>query len=50
MVVCEVDIGGAVMTVEQLTLAGSGLPRVGETAELSWHPEDTIVFPRIPSE
>jgi putative spermidine/putrescine transport system ATP-binding protein len=50
MVVCEVDIGGAVMTVEQHTLAGSGLPRVGETAELSWHPEDTIVFPRIPSE
>ena len=50
MVVCEVDIGGAAMTVEQHTLAGSALPRPGEAAVLSWHPEDTIVFPRIPSE
>jgi putative spermidine/putrescine transport system ATP-binding protein len=50
MVVCEVDVGGAVLSVEQHTLAGAGLPRTGDEMTLSWRPEDTFVFARSPAE
>ncbi len=45
-VVCDVDIGGAVLTVEWHTVAGSALPRPGETVPLSWRPEDTLAYRR----
>jgi putative spermidine/putrescine transport system ATP-binding protein len=50
MVSCEVDVGGAVLTVEQHTLAGADAPKPGDEITLGWRRQDTFAFPRDPSE
>ncbi len=48
MVVCNVDIGGAVLTVEAHTTSGGSVPRLHQTVPLAWRTEDSFAFPREP--
>jgi putative spermidine/putrescine transport system ATP-binding protein len=43
---CEVDIGGAALSVERHTLPGLPTPREGDEVGLAWRVSDTLAFPR----
>jgi putative spermidine/putrescine transport system ATP-binding protein len=45
VVVCEVAIGGASVTVERHTIGDTPIPLVGETVALAWQESDMLVFP-----
>ncbi len=47
-VTCDVDIGGAALTVEWHTTGGGDVPRAGDSVPVSWRAEDTFAFPREP--
>jgi putative spermidine/putrescine transport system ATP-binding protein len=44
VLICEVDIGGALLTVERHTLGDMPALRVGDSLALAWREEDMLVF------